>query len=124
MALTLDRAVEASEIVDALKPFGYDIFRNVPTTFAQINDAPVPPDYTIGPGDTVELQFLGNVKGLYTLTVGRDGRIRLPEIGPMAVTGMRFAEMQEAIEGLNLSLLSEADEKALREHASKRAGAM
>ena len=83
---------------DALKPFGYDIFRNVPTTFAQINDAPVPPDYTIGPGDTVELQFLGNVKGLYTLTVGRDGRIRLPEIGPMAVTGMRFAEMQEAIE--------------------------
>ncbi|MBW7929828.1 MAG: SLBB domain-containing protein [Gammaproteobacteria bacterium] len=83
---------------DALKPFGYDIFRNVPSTFAQVSDVPVPPDYTIGPGDALELQFLGNVKGLYTLTVARDGRIRLPEIGPMAVAGMRFAEMQEAIE--------------------------
>lgn len=83
---------------DALKPFGYDIFRNVPSTFAQVNDVPVPPDYTIGPGDALELQFLGNVKGLYTLTVARDGRIRLPEIGPMAVAGMRFAEAQEAIE--------------------------
>ncbi|CAG0928148.1 Polysialic acid transport protein KpsD [Rhodocyclaceae bacterium] len=83
--------------VDALKPFGYDVFRNAPTTFAQASDVPVPPDYTIGPGDSIELQFLGNVKGLYTLTVGRDGRIRLPEIGPMAVAGMRFAEMQEAI---------------------------
>ncbi|MCC7258295.1 MAG: SLBB domain-containing protein [Gammaproteobacteria bacterium] len=83
--------------VDALKPFGYDVFRNAPTTFAQASDVPVPPDYTIGPGDALELQFLGNVKGLYTLTVGRDGRIRLPEIGPMAVAGMRFAELQEAI---------------------------
>lgn len=83
--------------VDALRPFGYDVFRNAPSTFAQASDVPVPPDYTIGPGDAIELQFLGNVKGLYTLTVGRDGRIRLPEIGPMAVAGMRFAEMQEAI---------------------------
>lgn len=84
--------------VDALRPFGYDIFRTVPTTFLQATDIPVPPDYTIGPGDAVELQFLGNVKGIYTLTVGRDGRIRLPEIGPVAVAGMRFAEMQETIE--------------------------
>jgi protein involved in polysaccharide export with SLBB domain len=83
---------------DALKPFGYDIFRTAPTTFTQASDIPVPPDYTIGPGDAVELQFLGNVKGLYTLTVGRDGRIRLPEIGPVAVAGMRFAEMQETLE--------------------------
>lgn len=83
--------------VDALRPYGYDIFRNAPTTFTQASDIPVPPDYTIGPGDAVELQFLGNVKGIYTLTVGRDGRIRLPEIGPVAVAGMRFEEMQTTL---------------------------
>lgn len=33
-------------------------------------------------------------------------------------------DLQSTLEGLNLSLLSEADEAALREHASKRAGAM
>lgn len=83
--------------VDALRPFGYDIFRNGPSTFAQASDIPVPPDYTIGPGDSVEIQFLGNVKGLYTLTVARDGTIRLPEIGAVAVAGMRFSELEDML---------------------------
>lgn len=33
-------------------------------------------------------------------------------------------ELQSTMDGLNLSILSEGDEKALREHAAKRAGAM
>ncbi len=84
--------------VDALKPFGYGLFARVPTTFAPADDIPVPPEYTIGPGDTVKVQLIGNVKGNYSLVVGRDGEIRFPELGPVTVAGMPFNELRKLIE--------------------------
>ena len=33
-----------------VKPFGYDLFTMVPTTFAPASDIPVPSNYVIGPG--------------------------------------------------------------------------
>ncbi|MES2663547.1 MAG: hypothetical protein V4629_09630, partial [Pseudomonadota bacterium] len=36
-----------------LKPFGYELFAGSPSTFAPINNVPVPAEYVIGPGDTV-----------------------------------------------------------------------
>jgi protein involved in polysaccharide export with SLBB domain len=84
--------------VDALKPFGYELFSNVPTTFAPATDIPVPPEYTVGPGDAVKVQLIGNVKANYTLVVGRDGEIRFPELGPISVAGMPFDELQALIE--------------------------
>jgi hypothetical protein len=32
----------------------------VPTTFAPATDIPVPSNYVIGPGDTIELQLIGD----------------------------------------------------------------
>ncbi len=84
--------------VDALQPFGYDLFSGVPTTFAPATDIPVPPEYTIGPGDTVKVQLLGNVKAKYSLVVGRDGEINFPELGPVTVAGMPFDELRKLIE--------------------------
>ena len=75
---------------DALRPFGYDLFTNAPTTFAPVSDAPVRGDYVLGPGDAVGVQLLGNSPSVHTLTVGRDGSIRIPELGPLSVAGMRF----------------------------------
>lgn len=83
---------------EALKPFGYDLFANVPTTFAPVADAPVRDDYVLGPGDTIGVQLLGNSPNLFTLTVGRDGNVRIPELGPLAVAGLRFTEARAAIE--------------------------
>jgi len=84
--------------VDALKPFGYDLFENVPTTFAPATDIPVPREYVLGPGDTVKVQLIGSVKASYSLVVGRDGEIRFPELGPIAVTGLSYDEMERRIE--------------------------
>ena len=67
---------------EALKPFGYDLFTNFPSTYAPITDVPVPSEYVVGPGDTIEVQLLGNADGEYTLTVGRDGTIQFPNLGP------------------------------------------
>ncbi len=84
--------------VAALKPFGYDLFANVPTTFAPATDIPVPPEYTVGPGDSVKVQLFGNVKANYTLVVGRDGEIRFPDLGPITVAGMPFDELRKLLE--------------------------
>ncbi|HEY7639586.1 MAG TPA: SLBB domain-containing protein [Steroidobacteraceae bacterium] len=83
---------------EALKPFGYDLFDGVPSTFAPATDVPVPAEYVIGPGDTIELQLFGNTKGRYALAVGRDGRINFPELGPIAVGGRRFEEVRNDLE--------------------------
>ncbi len=81
-----------------LKPFGYELFTTVPTTFAPATDIPVPAEYVIGPGDSLELQLIGERGGQYTLTVGRDGVVDFPELGPIAVAGMRFAAAKEMLE--------------------------
>ena len=83
---------------EALKPFGYDLFAGVPSTFAPVTDVPVPTEYVIGPGDRIEVQLIGNSRGRHSLTVNRDGRIMFPELGPVAVAGMRFEELKARIE--------------------------
>ncbi|HEY8264965.1 MAG TPA: SLBB domain-containing protein, partial [Steroidobacteraceae bacterium] len=81
-----------------LKPFGYDLFTMVPTTFAPASDIPVPSNYVIGPGDTIELQLIGDSAGYYPLVVGRDGVVNLPELGPLAVAGLSYDAAKEKIE--------------------------
>lgn len=83
---------------EALKPFGYDLFAGTPSTFAPATDVPVPAEYVVGPGDTLEVQLFGNTKGRYSLIVGRDGRIDFPETGPLAVSGRRFEQVRDDIE--------------------------
>jgi polysaccharide export outer membrane protein len=83
---------------DALKPFGYDLFSSLTTTFAPATDVPVPAEYRVGPGDTLEVQVLGNSPGEYALVVGRDGNILFPDLGPIAVAGLSFDEARRAIE--------------------------
>jgi protein involved in polysaccharide export with SLBB domain len=84
--------------VEALKPFGYDLFTEVPTTFAPATDIPVPSDYRIGPGDTFAVELFGKRTGRYQLVVGRNGSLVIPEIGPFQVTGLTYDQVREEIE--------------------------
>jgi protein involved in polysaccharide export with SLBB domain len=81
-----------------LLPFGYDLFAGAPTTFAPATDIPVPVDYVIGPGDTVELQLFGNQNVQYSLVVGRDGVLNVPELGPITVAGLQFTALQQTLQ--------------------------
>ncbi|MDP9082687.1 MAG: SLBB domain-containing protein, partial [Pseudomonadota bacterium] len=82
----------------ALKPFGYDLFEGVPSTFAPVSDIQVPIDYLVGPGDTLNVQLYGNEPASYVLTVGRDGRVNFPKLGPIMVSGMSFDRARAVIE--------------------------
>ena len=81
-----------------LRPFGYDLFAGEPTTFAPATDIPVPVDYVIGPGDTIELQLFGNQNASYTLVVTREGVLNFPELGPITVSGLRFSDLQSTLQ--------------------------
>jgi len=80
--------------VEALQPFGYDIFEPGETSFDSPSTGPVPNDYVLGPGDTVRVQLFGNVNGIYEHEVSRDGVLNLPEIGPVTVAGIPFSEFR------------------------------
>jgi polysaccharide biosynthesis/export protein len=82
----------------ALKPFGYDLFKDSSSTFAPVTDVPVPSDYSIGPGDQLVVQLFGNQNRTFRLTVGRDGRVNFPELGPLNVGGSSFARVAAEIE--------------------------
>lgn len=81
-----------------LKPFGYDLFKDSPSTFAPVTDVPVPADYVVGPGDELEVILYGNQNRTLRLTVGRDGRVNFPELGPISVAGQRFSAVQDNLE--------------------------
>jgi protein involved in polysaccharide export with SLBB domain len=85
--------------IRALKPFGYDMFKGGSTAFVPGTDIPVPPDYVVGPGDTMELQLYGQRAQTYTLSVNRDGFISVPELGPIGVGGMSFNAARSLVEG-------------------------
>jgi protein involved in polysaccharide export with SLBB domain len=84
--------------VDALKPFGYDLFKTVPSTFALVSDTPVPAEYIVGPGDTITLQLVGTNDKDLSLPIGRDGRIQIPAIGSVTIGGMHFGDARRLIE--------------------------
>jgi protein involved in polysaccharide export with SLBB domain len=81
-----------------LKPFGYELFKDSPSTFAPVTDVPVPADYVVGPGDKLEVILYGNQNRTLRLIVGRDGRVNFPELGPIGVAGQRFSAVQAGIE--------------------------
>jgi protein involved in polysaccharide export with SLBB domain len=81
-----------------LKPFGYDLFDEAPSTFAPMTDIPVPADYVVGAGDQLNVQLFGSQNRTLKLTVGRDGRVSFPELGPIAVAGKSFDAVRGEIE--------------------------
>jgi protein involved in polysaccharide export with SLBB domain len=85
-----------SNAAEALEPFGYDVFEDSRSRrFEPVTTGPVPPDYVLGPGDSIRVQLFGNVNGIYEFEVSRDGVLNLPELGPITVAGLPFSEFRE-----------------------------
>jgi protein involved in polysaccharide export with SLBB domain len=84
--------------IDALRPFGYDLFDRAPSTFAPMMNVPVPSDYVVGPGDELVVQLYGSQNRILQLQVARNGTVSFPEIGPITVAGQRFSIVKDSIE--------------------------
>ena len=84
--------------IDCLKPFGYDLFANAPTTFAPATSIPVSPDYLLGPGDTLDILFYGKTNNTFSLEINRDGSVDFPELGPVGLSGLTYGEAKEMLQ--------------------------
>ena len=82
-----------------LRQYGYELFAGVPTTFAPATDVPVPAEYVLGPGDELNVQLFGKLDREFAMVVDREGAVNFPEIGPLVVAGMGFAEARAYIAG-------------------------
>jgi protein involved in polysaccharide export with SLBB domain len=80
-----------------IRQFGYDLFRQPPSTFAPADKVPVGPDYVIAPGDEIKITVWGKVEGQWNVVVDRDGNISLPKVGILGVTGLTFKELKELL---------------------------
>src|SRR5690606_29316284 len=71
----------------ALKPFGYEIFRQPQDPYYPSDRVQVPGDYVLGPGDHIQIAIFGRDFAQYSLTVNSHGELLVPSIGPIAVAG-------------------------------------
>ncbi len=94
---SLQEEVQTQALDEQLVQFGYDIFGQVPSTFVPVDNIPVPPNYLLGPGDTLVVQLYGKQNVEYQLVVTRDGNILVPEYGPITVSGLTFEEAKDVI---------------------------
>ncbi|MDB2512478.1 SLBB domain-containing protein [Luminiphilus sp.] len=81
-----------------LKPFGYDLFANAPTTFAPAASIPVSADYLLGPGDTLDILFYGKSNSQFSLEINREGFVDFPELGPVGLAGLTYGEAKEMLQ--------------------------
>jgi polysaccharide biosynthesis/export protein len=75
--------------------FGAEVFENG-TRDSQLipMDVPAGPDYVVGPGDGLSIDLWGGVSQRIYRVVDREGRVSLPEVGPLLVSGKSLAEVQ------------------------------
>ncbi len=94
-----DMYVQASTRQRPTERFGLDVFRNTANDPDAIPmDLPVGPDYVLGPGDSLEIDLWGGVSQRMYRVVDREGRVSLPEAGPLLVSGRSLGEVQLAVQ--------------------------
>jgi protein involved in polysaccharide export with SLBB domain len=94
-----DMYVQAASRDREPERFGMDVFRNGTRQLDNIPmDLPVGPDYVVGPGDGLAINLWGGVSQRVVRTVDREGRVTLPEAGPVLVSGRTLAEVQESVQ--------------------------
>jgi protein involved in polysaccharide export with SLBB domain len=97
----LDLYVQVAAHNKAPVRFGTDILTpEAEETGAISMDLPVGPDYVVGPGDGLAIDLWGGVTQRLQRTVDREGRISLPEYGPVLVSGKSLGEVQLQVQDL------------------------
>ncbi len=82
-----------------LRQFGYSFFRGRPSQ----NFLPVGDQYKVGPGDRLFVYFWGDpvdilgLNGFYSITVDRDGKVFVPNLGVFYVWGLEIGRIKKIV---------------------------
>jgi protein involved in polysaccharide export with SLBB domain len=94
-----DMYVQASSRDGVLEHFGLALFRNGSLAPEAVPmDMPVGPDYVVGPGDSLSINLWGGIAQRISRVVDREGRIVLPEAGPLLVSGHTLDDVQRSVQ--------------------------
>jgi polysaccharide biosynthesis/export protein len=90
-----DMYMQASAMQRPAERFGLEVFRNSENLPGVIPmDLPVGPDYVVGPGDSLAVDLWGGYSQRLVRVVDRTGRVSLPEVGPVLVSGKNLGDVQ------------------------------
>jgi protein involved in polysaccharide export with SLBB domain len=82
-----------------LERFGASLFRNSAAVADKSTlSVPVGPDYILGPGDELVIDYWGSSSQHIQRSVDREGRISIPEAGSTVVAGRTLGEVQQTIQ--------------------------
>ena len=93
-----DLYMQAAPRTGRLERFGLDVFHRDRRSVGIPMDVPAGPDYVLGPGDGLTIDLWGGVSQRLFRTVDREGRLLLPEAGPVLVSGKTLGDVQEVVQ--------------------------
>jgi polysaccharide export outer membrane protein len=94
-----DLYVQAASNARPLERFGLEVFRKGEANPAYLPmDLPAGPNYVVGPGDSLSIDLWGGVSQRLLRTVDREGRVALPEAGPILVSGRTLGDVQQEVQ--------------------------
>ncbi|WP_184296550.1 SLBB domain-containing protein [Roseateles oligotrophus] len=95
-----ERYVQRSASAETpVRRFGSELMSNTGRQgMAQEASSQIPQDYVISVGDEVLVTLWGSVEADLRLAVDRSGRVTLPRVGPVMVAGLRYSELERAID--------------------------
>lgn len=80
-----------------LEYFGYNLFKNIPSSFEPSEIGPIDPGYLIGPGDNLRLSIWGAAEMQYLLEVDKQGNVFIPTAGQFFVSGISYETLQKKL---------------------------
>jgi protein involved in polysaccharide export with SLBB domain len=82
-----------------LQRFGEDVFLNGTGNLDELPmDLPAGPDYVVGPGDGLTITLTGGISQRLQRVVDREGRVALPEVGAVEVSGRSLGDVQHLVQ--------------------------
>ena len=91
-------AAAAGQPPGEIRRFGSELLSGTGSPLAAQDYSPiVPPDYLLQTGDELVVTLWGSVDADLRLLVDRSGRINLPRVGPIMVSGVRYADLPDVI---------------------------
>jgi len=91
------QASEDGMRVPRIRRFGADFMNRVDDVTAAEDNPLVPPDYLVKPGDEIVVTLWGSVDAEVRAVVDRSGRISIPRVGPIFVSGVRYSDLEDTI---------------------------
>jgi protein involved in polysaccharide export with SLBB domain len=90
---------EAVPVELPLRLFGLEFFELAPAAVAPVAETPVPPTYSLGPGDTLNIRFWTKTveETAYTPVINPDGTIFLPLVGVVTIRGLTLDQARELL---------------------------